>query len=129
MEKKAEIFEIELDDNETGLAFELPIEPFGFGQFGTDTKGDEGGAMLREIEANWNSLWPKIREAFREEQEDYDLELDLAKDEFIASIQLLQPDEYKSDEAKYFLRFHFDGPPLMDFFIQDGDIPHYQPVF
>jgi hypothetical protein len=126
MKEKAEIFEIALDEGGEGLAFEIAIEPFGFGFFGTVSQGNEGIEMLRELESHWSQLWPKIREVFRDEQMNHDLGFDLSTDEFTASIQLLEPDEYKADEAKYFLRFHFEDPPLMDFFIHDDQIIHYQ---
>lgn len=126
MKEEAEILPIPLDEGGEGLAFEIPIDPFGYGFFGTVSQGNEGIEMLRELESNWDGLWPKIRKVFRDEQTNNDFEFDLATDDFTASIQLLEPDEYKADEAKYFLRFHFDDPPVMDFFIRDDKIIHYQ---
>ena len=124
-----EPFEVKFEDDDVALGVRLPIAPFGDALFLAPDISEGSRSVLRELIEPWDDLWPKMLKKLKNEFEDYGVDAELGRDDFIGSIQRCKVGDYMSDKSKVFLRLEFDEPPLWDFFLSGKRIVHFQPVF
>jgi hypothetical protein len=126
-----EIFQIEVDNGDSAVAVELAMEPYGTKLLYTEDDSEDSRSMLRHISEIWIRLWPEMRTLFEENaKNDLDLEEPVDGDSLIGYAARLKPGIFMSDRCDTYLSLSSDGDgPSWDYFLKDGKIIHFQPVF
>ena len=123
-----DIFEGEQDDGTSVLAVELPMEPLGRKRIYAENTEDSR-TMLQELSADWLRLWPQIRSLFEDSAKELDLDNPVDSETLVGQVGRLEPGVFMADRCDIYLSLSSDDHPDWDFFLRDGQIIHFQPVF
>ena len=123
------IDELDLEDGDKVFVTELPVAPFGTAFFTTPDASNDSREILNELVHRWSDLWPEMLDRLQSDMQSYGVEQKLGTDDFIGSIWRMDADCYMGDRSDYLLRLDFEEPPLWDYFLRNGEIVHFQPVF
>lgn len=125
----SKIRDIDFGDGDRAWGVELPTKPFDSALFATDDLSADSKALLLEIVGWWDSLWPEMLDRLQDGISGYETNQKLGADEFIGALSRTDEDCFMGDKSDIFLRLEFQEPPLWDYFLRDGEIVHFQPVF
>jgi hypothetical protein len=124
-----DIFEVELADGDLALAIELPMEPYGVRMLCTNDDSEGSEKLLHEIRAIWTRLWPKMQRRYQDTAGELDLDEPVDTDSLIARTSRLTKGIFMADRCDIYVSLVSDDHPDWDYFIKDGKIVHFQPVF
>jgi len=123
------IDEMDLEGGDKVLATELPVAPFGTAYFAAPDASSDSREILNELIHHWSELWPEMLDRLLSDMQSYGVEQKLGSDEFIGSISRMDANCYMGDKSDYLLRLDFEEAPFWDYFLRNGEIVHFQPVF
>jgi hypothetical protein len=123
-------FEVEFEDGDSRAAIELPMEPYGAKLLYADDSSEESHTILKQFSAIWPQLWPEMRSQLEDLAMNHlDMETPVDSDTLVGLVSKTTPGKFMSDRADYYLSLESDDHPDWDYFLRDGKIVHYQPVF
>jgi len=125
----SQIRKVDFGEGDKAWGVELSIKPFGSTLFTTEDIGAESKALLSSIIESWNTVWPEMLDKLQDGIDGYNTDQKLGDDEFIGAVSHMNPDCYMGDKSDIFVRLEFEEAPLWDYFLRDGKIVHFQPVF
>jgi hypothetical protein len=124
-----DIFEVELDDDDFAVAIELSMEPYGTKPIYAEDDTEDSRVMLQQLSAGWMRLWPQIRALFEDAAKELDLDNPVDSETLIGQASRLEPGVFMADRCDTYLSLSSDDHPDWDYFLKDGQILHFQPVF
>ena len=127
--KSPEIRKVDFGDGDIAVATELLTKPFGSTLFIAEDASGDSKKILEDIISWWDFLWPEMLEKLQDDIEGYETGQKLGVDEFMGSVSRMDRECYMGDKSDIHLRLEFEEPPLWDYFLRDGKIAHFQPVF
>ena len=126
-----EVFEAEMDDGRILAAIELPMEPYGTHPVYADDNTEDSRGILQQLAQSWIRLWPEMRTLFEDCAKEIDLDDPVDSVTLHGQISRMEPGVWMADRSEIYLslRSFSYHPPEWDFFLKDGQIIHFQPVF
>jgi hypothetical protein len=130
-DERVEILDVESDVGEPVVAIEVSMEPYVETSFlQANDASDDSRIMLQQIATIWPRLWPEMRTRFEEAASELDLNTPVDGESLIGLVSRLTPGEYLADSSDTYVSLRSeDNPPDWDYFLRDGQIIHFQPVF
>ena len=127
--KHSEIRTVEFDAGDIAFSTEFLTKPFGSSIFAAEDVSADSKKILEDLISWWDLLWPNMLDKLQNGIEGYETGQKLGVDEFVGSVSGVDPECYMGDKSDIHLRLEFEEPPLWDYFLRNGKIAHFQPVF
>ncbi|QDU27777.1 hypothetical protein ETAA8_28680 [Anatilimnocola aggregata] len=123
-------FDVEFESGDVRAAIELPMEPYGTKLLYADDNSDESCIILQHFGAIWPQLWPEMRSRLEDLALNHlDLETPVDSETLVGLVTKTTRGKFMGDRADFYLSLDSDDHPDWDYFIRDGLIVHFQPVF